>query len=162
MPFIVELSNDPVVRHNVVGWDWPLSLARQEKWYESVSESDAARRFLIESLEGAPIGLAGLWTIDWHNRTAVSGLKIGGSDEVRGRGYGAQALSLLMNFAFRDVGLHRLTADVLEYNAASMALHTEKLGWTREGISRQHVWRDGQYWDVVQLGILRDEYFARL
>lgn len=161
LPFLTALANDPVVRRNVIGWDWPFSLAGQERWFDRGIESDAARRFLVETLEGVAIGLTGLWDINWHNRTAVSGIKLGGSPQARGRGYGRQSLELLMDFAFIDVGLHRLTADVLEYNEASLALHVEKFGWTQEGRSRQHVWRDGRHWDVVQLGILRDEYLAR-
>jgi len=161
LPFLAELANDPIVRHNVIGWDWPLSLAGQERWFDRGVESDSARRFVVESNEGAALGLTGLWEIDWHNRTAVSGIKLGGSADVRGHGYGRQALRLLMDFAFEDVGLHRLTADVLEYNQASIVLHVDKLGWTREGVSRQHVWRQGRHWDVIQLGILRDEYLAR-
>lgn len=160
LSYLTDLANDPVVRHNVVGWDWPFSLAGQERWFDRGVESDAARRFLIETVDGGAVGLAGLWDIDWHNRTAVSGLKLGGTAEVRGRGYGRQALGLLMDFAFLDVGLRRLTADVLEYNRASLKLHVEKFGWVREGLSREHVWRDGQHWDVVQLGILRDEYLS--
>ncbi len=156
--FLRDLANDPGVRANVVGWDWPLSLHGQEQWFAAGRESDHARRLLIETHDGRPIGITGLWDIDWRNRRAMSAIKLGGSDEpVRGRGYGSEALRLMMDFAFGDVGLHRLTAQILEFNQASRALYA-KCGWVEEGISRQHVWRDGTYWDVIDLGILRSEY----
>jgi RimJ/RimL family protein N-acetyltransferase len=156
--FLRDLANDPTVRANVVGWDWPLSLHAQEQWFERGTESDHARRFLIETLDGSPIGLTGLWDIDWRNRTAMSAIKIGGSGDVRGKGYGREALRLMMDFAFRDAGLHRITAQIFAFNQPSLALYLNAEGWVKEGVSRKHVWRDGEYHDIIQLGVLREDY----
>jgi len=162
LAFLRDLANDPDVRANVVGWDWPLSLAGQERWFESGIDTASTRRLLIESVEdGRPIGLTGLWDIDLQSGNAMTAIKIGGAAENRGRGYGQQAVRMVMDFAFRDVGLNRLYGSILEFNAASMALYFDKCGWTHEGVSRKHVWRNGQYWDVINLGILREEFLAQ-
>lgn len=158
LPFLRDLANDPVVRANVVGWDWPLSLAGQERWFDGGTDSDYARRFVIERIEdGVPLGITGLWDIDWRNRTAMSAIKLGGMQETRGRGYGTRAIRLVTDFAFDDVGLRRLYAQVLAFNGASLALYRDKCGWVVEGTSRQHVWRGDRYVDLIHLGILREE-----
>ncbi|MGN8026954.1 GNAT family N-acetyltransferase [Microbacterium sp. 22242] len=159
--FLKDLADDPAVRENVVGWDWPLSMSAQERWFERGIESDHARRFVIRRMDGTNVGLTGLWDIDARNRTAMSAIKIGGAPDLRGKGYGRRALQMTMDFAFLDVGLHRLTAQILEFNSASLALYRDALGWSLEGISRQHVWRHGKYCDVLHFGMLRDEYIAR-
>lgn len=91
----------------------------------------------------------------------MSAIKLGGVEDVRGRGYGTRAIRLMTDFAFSDAGLHRLYAQILSFNEASLSLYRDKCGWTVEGTSRQHVWRRDRYWDLVQVGILKDDYLAR-
>lgn len=160
LQFLRDLANDPGVRGNVVGWDWPLSLASQERWFDGGVDDSVTRRFVVEGDDGDPVGVTGLWDIDWHNRTAMSAVKIGGKPDSRGRGYGTRAVWAMMDFAFNDVGLNRLYSSVLEFNAPSFGTYVERSGWKQEGVARQHVWRDGQYWDAVHIGILREEYLA--
>ncbi|MGK3953983.1 GNAT family N-acetyltransferase [Microbacterium sp. I2] len=158
LTFLRDLANEPAVRASVVGWDWPLSLAGQERWFDNGFDSASTRRFIVEDENGLAIGLTGLWDIDWHNRSALTALKLGGRPNVRGRGYGRSAVGAVMDFAFLDVGLHRLHSTIIHSNAASRALYVRKCGWTEEGTLRQHVWRDGRFEDLVQVGILVDEY----
>lgn len=160
LPYLLDLANDPVVRAQVVGWDWPLSMASQERWFDAGIDTATTRRLLIVAPGGEPVGVTGLWDIDWHSGTAMSAIKIGGSQAQRGRGYGTQAIRQMMEFAFNEVGLRRLYAKILTFNDASLALYRDKCGWTQEGVARQHVWKNGRHWDVVHLGILREEYLA--
>ena len=158
LPFLRDLANDPVVRANVVGWDWPLSLAGQEKWFDRGIDTSTTRRFIVEGDDGEPVGLTGLWDINWRNRTAKSAVKIGGRENLRGRGYGKRAVWTIMDFAFKDVGLNRLYSTILSFNEASIATFIDKSGWKNEGVARQHVFRDGEFWDLIHIGILREDY----
>jgi len=160
LPYLLDLANDPVVRAQVVGWDWPLSMASQERWFDGGIDTATTRRLLIIAPGGEPIGVTGLWDIDWRAGTAMSAIKIGGDQAQRGRGYGTQAIRQMMEFAFVDVGLRRLYAQILACNDASLALYRDKCGWVQEGVARQHVWKDGRYRDVVNLAMLREEYLA--
>src|SRR5680860_327650 len=145
LAFLRDLANDPVVRKNVVGWDWPLSMADQERWFEGGPNTAETQRLIVESDRGVPLGMTGLWDIDWRNRSALTALKLGGDPENRGRGYGAAAVQALMEFAFNDVGLHRLYSTILETNLPSLAVYVRKSGWTEEGRLREHVWRGGTF-----------------
>lgn len=158
LPFLRDLANDPEVRRNVVGWDWPLSLAGQERWFEAGIDSATTRRFMVESMDGKPIGMTGLWEIDWHNRSAMVAIKLGGHPEARRKGYGVDTVRAVMDFAFRDVGINRLYASFLETNEGSRAVFVRKCGWKEEGIMREHVWREGFFRDVIHVGILKREY----
>nr|WP_162241223.1 GNAT family protein [Leifsonia sp. Leaf325] len=160
LEFLRDLANDPVVRAKVVGWDWPLSLAGQEKWFDRADTDSSVHRFIAED-ENGPAGMAGLWEVDWHNRTALVAVKLGGRPDVRGRGLGIAVVDAIMDFAFNDVGLNRLHSTILDDNDASLALFVRKAGWSVEGRLRSHVWRSGDYHDLVQVGILRSEYEAR-
>ena len=160
LAFLRELSNEPFVRDHVVGWDWPLSLAGQEAWYETTLRDGRTRRFIVETAGGQPIGMTGLWDVDWRDRTAMTALKLGGAEGVRGRGYGTAAIRALMDFAFLDAGLNKLYSTILADNAASRAAYVRKCGWSEEGLLREHVWRHGRYVDLVQIGMLRSDYDA--
>jgi len=160
LAFLQALANDPEVRSNVVDWDFPLSLAGQQAWYPSTLTDRSTRRFIVETTDGTPIGMTGLWDLDWRNRTALTGLKLGGPADVRGKGYGPAAIRAIMDFAFLDAGLNKLYATVLADNSRSLAAYVRKCGWVEEGRLRQHAWRGGRYVDLVQIGMLRSDYDA--
>jgi RimJ/RimL family protein N-acetyltransferase len=160
LAFLKNLGNDPGVRENVVDWGWPLSLSGQEKWFDSISTTQSTFRWLVEDLDGVALGIVGLWDVDWRNGTAMSAIKLGGGANIRGRGFGTDAIRATMEFAFQDAGLNRLYASILSTNVPSLTVYKDKLGWVEEGRQRQHVWRAGQLVDVVQVGILRSEYLS--
>ena len=155
--FIHRLNADPVVRANVVGWDFPSSLDHQVKWFENYAPS-LTHRWIVEDLEGSALGLTGLWDIDWHSRNALTALKLGGDVPQRGRGFGTDAIMTVMAFAFYDVGLERLYGSILEDNDASLKAYTHRCGWQVEGISRNHVWRHGGFVNLLRVGVLREDF----
>lgn len=158
LTFLRDLANDPGVRENVVGWDWPLSDAGQTAWFLRNSSDSSTKRFIIESDSGSSIGLTGFWNIDWRNRTAEVAIKLGGNSKVRGHGYGVSAIKAIMDFGFNDAEFNRLYASILATNQRSIATFVAKCGWVEEGRLRQHIWRKGEYVDLVQIGIMRAEF----
>lgn len=77
----------------------------------------------------------------------------------RGRGYGTEAIELMLGFAFDGLGLHRLGIQVLSINARATSLY-ENLGFRPEGRLRD-AYRDGEGWcDGIVMGLLEDEYRA--
>lgn len=155
--FVHQLNADPVVRANVIGWQFPTSLHQQISWFTAHDEVNT-RRWIIEDLDGQRIGLTGLWDIDWQNRHAMTGLKIGGPAARRGQGFGTDAILAVMCFAFYDVGLARLHSTILADNTASIVAYTKHCGWEVEGRGRQHIWRNGRFNDVIHIGALRSEF----
>ena len=115
-------------------------------------------RFIIETEEGQAVGSAILTEIDRLNNNAKTALAIWNPDN-RGKGYGAGALKKLLKFAFEEVKLHRLSLPngVFEFNKGAIALY-KKCGFRVEGVRRQEYFHDGQWWDVVEMGIIVSDY----
>lgn len=157
LPEVKAINEDPAVRGRVVGWGWPNSAAEMERWHAG-SQGGSTHRWIVEDTEGRVIGVTGLWDVDWQSRHALTALKLGGLSGVRDRGLGTDAIKLVMAFAFYDVGLNRLHSSILETNSASIKAYVEKCGWSIEGTSRMHVWRHGRFLDLLQIGVLREDF----
>ncbi|MBI5667088.1 MAG: GNAT family N-acetyltransferase [Chloroflexi bacterium] len=105
------------------------------------------------------IGFVELGDILWTHRT--SWLAIGIGDRAyRGQGCGYDAMRLVLDFAFKELNLHRVQLTVFEYNEPAIALY-EKLGFRREGIYREFLQRDGQRYDMYLYGLLAHEWLEQ-
>ena len=78
----------------------------------------------------------------------------------RGKGYGQEALALLMAWAFEDFGAHRAWLDCKDYNARALHVY-EKVGLRREALLRETLLVNGEYENLVVLAILDWEWRAR-
>jgi RimJ/RimL family protein N-acetyltransferase len=116
--------------------------------------------FSLRTLEDDTlIGGAGLFNIRWKDRACGLGIVIG-DPAYWGKGYGSDAMALLVGYAFRELNLYRVELDVLSYNARAIRCY-EKAGFVLEGTQRGAICREGQRFDVLNYGILYDEWQAR-
>ena len=139
----------------------PLSAAIVKKQYEKlekqVEEDKNLYHFMIRAKEDDRlIGKAVIQWVEWTNGNAWVHLGIGSADDQR-KGYGSQALSMLVRFAFAELNLFRLSARVPEYNQAAIALF-RKFGFVEEVRRRQALDRDGRRWDLIVFGLLNSEW----
>lgn len=102
------------------------------------------------------IGFVALHSIEWNNGAGLLAVGIG-EPEYRGKGYGTDALQLLLRYAFDELNLYRVGLDVIATNTRAIRAY-EKLGFQREGLMRGAVLRDGLRIDRVFMGILRDDW----
>ena len=84
------------------------------------------------------------------------GLSIG-ERENWDKGYGTEMVNLLLRFAFTEVNLRRVTLTVFEYNPRAVRVY-EKVGFRHEGRERKSLNREGRRWDMIFMGILREEW----
>jgi hypothetical protein len=75
----------------------------------------------------------------------------------RGKGFGKEASGLALRFAFHELGLRRLSLDVIADNLPALALY-RGLGFREEGLVRERVYRDGRTTDLIYMGLLRREW----
>ena len=78
---------------------------------------------------------------------------------VHGKGYGTDALRLVLRYAFHELNLFCVGLDVVGNNAQAIRAY-EKVGFSQEGVVRSALLRDGQRHDFCRMGILRDEWLA--
>jgi RimJ/RimL family protein N-acetyltransferase len=139
----------------------PMSAAILKKQYEKlekqIEEDKNLYHFTIRAkADDRLIGKAVLQGIEWTNGNAWLRLGIGAAED-RQKGYGTQALQLLLRFAFAELNLFRVTAVVPEYNEGAIAL-ARKFGFTQEVCRRSALERDGRRWDLYVFGLLKDEW----
>jgi RimJ/RimL family protein N-acetyltransferase len=105
------------------------------------------------------IGDEAIGHIEWPH--AVGELEIAiGDPATWGKGFGGEAMALLLRFGVWEINLHRVQLTVFEYNVRAIAAY-EKLGIVREGNFRQYLQRDGRRYDMLLYGLLRPEWEAR-
>jgi RimJ/RimL family protein N-acetyltransferase len=89
-------------------------------------------------------------------RTAFVGIGIG-ERAYWGKGYGTDAMKVALRFAFTEINLERVTLNVFEYNPRAIRSY-EKAGFKHEGRMRGALLKDGRRWDMIYMGILREEW----
>lgn len=136
---------------------FPLRPDDEEKWYESLdANSDKQYGFAIESKEDKNyLGGCGVNGIDAKNRVAMVGLFLG--KEHCGKGYGTDALRILVDFCFKEVNLNKVKLGVFSFNKRAIRCY-ENIGFKTEGVLRQEIYRQGRYHDTIIMSLLRSEW----
>lgn len=139
----------------------PMSAAMIKKQYEKlekqIEEDKNLYHFMIRAkADDRLMGKAAVQRIEWANGNGFLRLGIGAAEDRR-KGYGTQALRMLLRFAFAELNLFRVTAVVPEYNAGALALLKE-FGFTQEVCRRKALERDSRRWDLYVFGLLNDEW----
>jgi [ribosomal protein S5]-alanine N-acetyltransferase len=101
------------------------------------------------------IGSVTLFNLDFYHRRAEIGYALG--REFWGQGYMSEALTALLRYAFAELGLHRIEADIDPRNAASIRT-VEKLGFQREGHLRERWQTNGEIQDAYFYGLLKQDF----
>ncbi|MFF5718018.1 GNAT family N-acetyltransferase [Streptomyces buecherae] len=110
---------------------------------------------VVDLASGTLVGMANLWGIDTHNRSAHIGLGL--LPAARGKGYGTDVVAVLCHYGFVVRGLHRLQIETLADNTA-MLRSAERNGFVREGVLRSSSWVLGEFLDEVLLGLLAKDW----
>lgn len=144
--------------------DWDparrFSVKNVQKWIEKQYENEADFAFAILTLDGERIiGGIGLENIRWTHRDCFVGIGLG-EREFWGKGYGTDAMRVILRFAFTELNLQRVTLEVYEYNQRGVRSY-EKAGFVFEGRQRGLILREGRRWDVIYMGILREDWLKR-
>lgn len=139
-------------------WE-PRTLASREKEFEKHVEDQDVSAFVIEA-DGKVIGEIGLH--HWKNRRAGAAMMgIGIYDpEYVGKGYGRDAIEVLLTWAFRIQNFRRVGLMTLATNERAIRAY-RACGFVEEGRLRQDDYSDGAYVDTVVMGLLRSEWEAR-
>jgi RimJ/RimL family protein N-acetyltransferase len=157
-PTLVSWFNDPELTRFLL-WYRPMNLSQEEAFLDKIHASETDLILGIVTREGDRlIGCLGLHQVDIRNRHAVFGISVG-DKTYWGKGHGTEAARLIIDHAFLTLNLNRVWLEVFEYNQRAMRCY-EKLGFRHEGRLRQHVYRDGRYWDSLVMGILRSDWEA--
>lgn len=149
---IVEWRNQQDVVKNFIYRD-VLSVHEHEQWLKNKVFTGLVHQFIVCMREqDTPVGCVYLQKFEKQHRRAESGIFLG-ETAIRGKGIGTQAVRLLAEYGFYQLGLHKITARVLASNKASARLH-EKAGYRQEAYLKDELFLDGKYEDLLIFGAI--------
>ena len=136
----------------------PVSEAKFHQWLGGAA-NDTSRVLFVIRRKGdlRLLGHVHISNIQPVARSADIGLGIGLASD-RGQGYGGEALTLAVHYCWRELNLQRVALTVLSHNPRAQGLY-ERLGFQAEGRLRRATYVDGQFHDVIIMGLLRPESF---
>jgi len=129
-----------------------LNMEYQKKWFEQITKKNSKSKMFVFKYGNEIVGIGGLIHHDYQNKSADIAIILGES-KIRGKGFGTKALKLLVEYGFKRMKLHRIGADIFEYNKVSLRLF-EKLEFKKELEMRDYLWRDGKWWKVFTYSII--------
>jgi RimJ/RimL family protein N-acetyltransferase len=137
-----------------------LSKEQIAAYIERKADDDSAVLLLIALRENDEvIGDIAIQDMDRGNRTANLRLAIG-DEEHQNKGYGREALLLMLDYGFGILNLHRIELEVYSFNSRAAHVY-ESVGFVREGVRRQTLFYNHEYHDVVMMSMLENEYRER-
>ncbi|MGL4649181.1 MAG: GNAT family N-acetyltransferase, partial [Caldilineaceae bacterium] len=135
----------------------PQSLARFEADFEqAVSKGGRDGSAFVIEADSQCIGQCALFNASEAARSCELGITIGDPIYL-GKGYGREAISLLLQYAFRYRNYRKVWLEVNDSNARAIGAY-RACGFVEEGRLRAHVWSDGAYQDLILMGILRSDW----
>ncbi len=112
--------------------------------------------FAIENPKtGDYMGGCGFVGVDWKSRHGKLGIFLG--ERFTGQGFGSEAMKLLLNFGFWEMNLNKIKLEVYSFNPRAIRVY-EKLGFSREGVLQQDIYRHGEYHDIIQMALFRRDW----
>jgi RimJ/RimL family protein N-acetyltransferase len=157
---MVDWHNDQTLYELLGGnFRW-VSRAAEEEWLRRHSAYSLTEVNLAICMSDSKEHIGNLYLrgIDWINRHAELHIFIG-AEGYRSKGYGKEALRLVLSHAFDDLGLRRIFLHVLASNDRARRLY-RKCGFVEEGCLRRHALKSGEFQDVILMGILCEDWQA--
>ncbi|WP_329435129.1 GNAT family N-acetyltransferase [Streptomyces sp. NBC_01280] len=153
---MAEIIDDPEVRHFTGDPSNELTVDFLRSWYGSRgAQDDRLDLAVTDRATGRLVGEVVLYDWDPEHRSCTFRTLVG--PEGRGRGLGTEAARLIVGHGFERLGLHRIALDLFSHNHRARRVY-EKVGFVEEGVARQSVLRDGQWYDSTLMSVLAPEW----
>jgi len=136
----------------------PYSQSHLQTEFQNGQKHDPNKVFFAIEADRKYIGDCGLMGLQDPHRSAELGIVIG-DRSYWGRGYGREAVHLLLHYGFHYLGLRRVVLTTHARNLRAIRCYLA-CGFVEEGRARKAVWVEGEYLDAVNMGILREEFLG--
>ena len=139
-----------------LGRSGTLITSEGEKKYLEENNSPESTFVIVTLDNNKMIGTVSLEKINWRNRTATLGIFIGDKD-FRNKGYGTEAIKLILEYGFKYLNLYNIKLDLMGFNERALKCY-EKCGFKEYGRRRKCEYLNGKYYDIISMDILSDEF----
>lgn len=149
-----DMGQQRMLRRGMV---YPGTVEGMRGWMTEMLNGDKDYPFAIRAQDDDRlIGMLVIKDIFWQARHCSFFISIGDAAE-RGRGYGTDAVRTMLKYAFMEMNMHCVRLEVMGYNTGAIRSY-EKAGFHKDGTLRAFVYRDGVYYDIETMSILRNEW----
>ncbi|MCU0284976.1 MAG: GNAT family N-acetyltransferase [Acidobacteria bacterium] len=152
-PQTLELRYDIKANKAIMGYPFPVNLENEKNWIGGLYPQGERKTIFLAIEENETKKFAGYLSvknINCINGTADFGIIL--IEESRGKGHAKEAMKLFFNYLYREIHLRKLTLYVLEGNAPAIDAY-QKVGFSQEGLLKEHAWQDGQYKNIIVMSI---------
>ena len=153
-PIYVKWLNDKTVSENI-GCDINVMTLDSEKEWIRKNQNNYNFAIILKDKDQL-IGNCGFADIDLIHRNATLGIFIGDEDN-RGKGYGKEAIKLLLEYGFNNLNLNNIMLNVYSFNKKAIKVY-ESLGFKTFGTRHKSHYFKGNFYDEIQMEILKEEY----
>lgn len=132
-----------------------ITSEQQAKWYEKIKKDPSVKYWII-NVNSIDIGVLNLTNIDYQNSHCSWGYYIA-DDRFKGKGLAKIIEVNVYEYVFYLLKMNKLWCEVLEFNSKVVSLH-QKFGSEIEGTLREHVFKNGKYFDVIRMSITKRKW----
>jgi RimJ/RimL family protein N-acetyltransferase len=150
-----EWLNDLEVTVNLQTYNTVINVESEKAFLDNLSKDH--NYSIIDKKTDELIGNCGFMDIDQLNQTAEAGIFIGNKNYWN-KGYGTEALILLLDYGFKALNLHNIMLRVYDYNKRAIKMY-ENIGFKQIAIRREALYRNLQWHDIIFMDILSSEYY---
>ncbi len=148
--------NDMEVAQYLTLYHATISLSSEEKALQGLAQGH--HYAIVDLTTNELIGGCGIADIDSHNRSATVGIFIGEA-EFRGKGYGTDAMRLLVDYGFAYLDLENIMLQVYEDNPRALRCY-EKVGFREIGRRRRARRFRRRWYDIILMDILPEDFYG--
>ncbi|MDI3477373.1 MAG: diamine N-acetyltransferase [Thermoanaerobacterium sp.] len=132
-----------------------LTMETQLMWFNQIINDNNSKYWIIK-FDNAKIGLISLNNIDYKNKRCYWAYYIGDTS-FRGKGIATILECNIYDYVFYILELNKLCCEVLSFNEKVISIH-KKFGSEIEGVLKQHIFKNGKFYDVITMGITKDKW----
>ena len=132
-----------------------MSIELEKKYLEEHKNEDTVFA-IVEKGTDKLLGTVGLHEVNHIKRKATLGIFIGDKN-YRSKGYGTEAIRLILDFGFNYLNLNNIKLDLMEFNERALACY-KKCGFKEYGRRRKCEFINGKYYDTIAMDILAEEF----
>ena len=138
------------------GFTEPTDVEKEKEYINVYHKSEDSVWFTITDLEGNIIGETGLLRMfpAWHQTDLTIIIP---DPEMQHKGYGTEAITMILDMAFNEYEMHRVSIGVVGFNTDALEFY-KKIGFKHEGVLEDGYYYNGEYSDFIMMRILRNEW----
>ena len=149
--------NDLALRNLTLAHPFPVTDAQEEEWYDSLLKDRSNKNvyFGIEAKSSNKlVGIIFLTKISMIHKTCWLGVFVGDKNS-RGKGFGSEAVNLIVDYAFNSLNLRKVSLEVVKSNKNAISSY-KKIDFFQEGEMKKQVFIDGKYNDIIIMSLKKD------